>query len=62
MQKNRHCRWEGVVSVVTSTSVCGVVHSTAVFRLRASHKCVCAELQAEEELEAHLAMVLQEHE
>ncbi|KAK3540493.1 hypothetical protein QTP70_032453 [Hemibagrus guttatus] len=37
-------------------------NSASVFRLRASHKCVCAELQAEEELEAHLAMVLQEHE
>ncbi|XP_060787631.1 cilia- and flagella-associated protein 74 [Neoarius graeffei] len=37
-------------------------NSAAIFRLRASHKCVCAELQAEEELEAHLAMVLQEHE
>ncbi|KAF5907241.1 cilia- and flagella-associated protein 74 isoform X1, partial [Clarias magur] len=37
-------------------------NSAAVFRLRAQHKCVCAELQAEEELEAHLAMVLQEHE
>ncbi|GAA6108298.1 cilia- and flagella-associated protein 74 isoform X1 [Tachysurus ichikawai] len=37
-------------------------NSAAVFRLRASHKCVCAELQAEEELEAHLAMVLQEQE
>ncbi|XP_026780950.3 cilia- and flagella-associated protein 74 [Pangasianodon hypophthalmus] len=37
-------------------------NSAAVFRLRAHHKCVCAELQAEEELEAHLAMVLQEHE
>ncbi|TSL97243.1 Cilia- and flagella-associated protein 74 [Bagarius yarrelli] len=37
-------------------------NSAAVFRLRASHKCVCAELQAEEELEAHQAMVLQEHE
>ncbi|XP_053480675.1 cilia- and flagella-associated protein 74 isoform X3 [Ictalurus furcatus] len=37
-------------------------NSAAVFRLRARHKCVCAELQSEEELEAHLAMVLQEHE
>ncbi|KAI5101538.1 cilia- and flagella-associated protein 74 isoform X1 [Silurus meridionalis] len=37
-------------------------NSAAVFRLRARHKCVCAEIQAEEELEAHLAMVLQEHE
>lgn len=48
--------------VVTLTSVCAVVHSAAVFRLRARHKHVCAELQAEEELEAYLAMVLQEHE
>lgn len=54
--------WEGEVSVVTSTSVCAVVHSAALFRLRARHKCVCAELQAEEELKAHLDMVLQEHE
>ncbi|XP_062855274.1 cilia- and flagella-associated protein 74 [Trichomycterus rosablanca] len=39
-----------------------VDNSAAVFRLRARHKCVCTELQATEELEAHLAMVVQEHE
>ncbi|XP_072537127.1 cilia- and flagella-associated protein 74 isoform X2 [Salminus brasiliensis] len=37
-------------------------NSVAVFRLRARHKCLCVQLQGEEELEAHLAMVLQEHE
>ncbi|KAI4895097.1 hypothetical protein NFI96_026229 [Prochilodus magdalenae] len=37
-------------------------NSAAVFRLRAQHKSLCAQLQGEEELEAHLAMVLQEHE
>ncbi|XP_066500097.1 cilia- and flagella-associated protein 74 isoform X2 [Hoplias malabaricus] len=37
-------------------------NSVAVFRLRTQHKRLCAQLQGEEELEAHLTMVLQEHE
>ncbi|XP_016372318.1 cilia- and flagella-associated protein 74 [Sinocyclocheilus rhinocerous] len=37
-------------------------NSVALFRLRAQHKRVCAELQAEEDLGAHLAMILKEHE
>ncbi|KAJ8016666.1 hypothetical protein DPEC_G00009610 [Dallia pectoralis] len=34
----------------------------AVFRLRANHKRLCQELQREEELEAHVATSLREHE
>ncbi|XP_016140702.1 cilia- and flagella-associated protein 74 [Sinocyclocheilus grahami] len=37
-------------------------NSVALFRLRAQHKRMCAELQAEEDLGAHLAMILKEHE
>ncbi|KAI2661179.1 Cilia- and flagella-associated protein 74 [Labeo rohita] len=37
-------------------------NSVALFRLRAQHKRMCAELQMEEDLGAHLAMVLKEHE
>ncbi|XP_051508831.1 cilia- and flagella-associated protein 74 [Myxocyprinus asiaticus] len=37
-------------------------NSVAVFRLRAQHKRVCAELQVEEDLGTHLAMILKEHE
>ncbi|XP_026126470.1 cilia- and flagella-associated protein 74 isoform X1 [Carassius auratus] len=37
-------------------------NSVALFRLRAQHKRICAELQVEEDLGAHLAMVLKEHE
>ncbi|RXN30269.1 cilia- and flagella-associated 74 isoform X1 [Labeo rohita] len=36
-------------------------NSVALFRLRAQHKRMCAELQMEEDLGAHLAMVLKEH-
>ncbi|KAL1269187.1 hypothetical protein QQF64_031476 [Cirrhinus molitorella] len=37
-------------------------NSVALFRLCAQHKRVCAELQVEEDLGAHLAMILKEHE
>ncbi|ROI74366.1 Cilia- and flagella-associated protein 74 [Anabarilius grahami] len=37
-------------------------NSVALLRLRAQHKRVCAELQVEEDLGAHLAMILKEHE
>ncbi|XP_073675909.1 cilia- and flagella-associated protein 74 [Garra rufa] len=37
-------------------------NSVALFRLRAQHKGVCTELQVEEDLGAHLAMILKEHE
>ncbi|XP_067250222.1 cilia- and flagella-associated protein 74 isoform X3 [Chanodichthys erythropterus] len=37
-------------------------NSVALLRLRAQHKRVCAELLAEEDLGAHLAMIVKEHE
>ncbi|XP_051760372.1 cilia- and flagella-associated protein 74 isoform X2 [Ctenopharyngodon idella] len=37
-------------------------NSVALLRLRAQHKRVCAELQMEEDLGTHLAMILKEHE
>ncbi|KAG7472773.1 hypothetical protein MATL_G00112620 [Megalops atlanticus] len=37
-------------------------NAAAVFRLRAQHKRLCAELLGEEELETHIAQTLKEHE